>query len=220
MGRTDSFQPLLRLVSAMIGAGLFALSCAGFHHASKSRAGFEDQTTFGCICFLGACFGILLTFAELNWGLFYFFFGFLRYRIGRAAVFVVAGIMIGLIGKNLDRQCACDSYAVLIVEGIACVAMAAVHLVAIFVFGNNTKPVVPPNTGAASPAASASAYQQQPASIVPPASKRAPRSAQKNKSDSTPLEPVTESTPAPQPQSPRSPEGGGGDPNMPAWMKA
>lgn len=201
MGRLESFKTPLRLASAGVGAALFALSCAGFDHVSKSRSAFGDQTTFGCICFLGACFGILLALAELNWGLFYFFFGFLRYRIGRAIMFVVAGIMIGLIGKNLDRQCGCDSYAILIAEGIACVGMAAVHVVAIFAFGNNTKPVVLPNTGTAG---SGAAYQST------------------HTTGSATLEPVSE-TPVPQP-APRSntssPGAGTGDPNMPAWMNA
>ncbi|GAB9472985.1 hypothetical protein Gpo141_00010149 [Globisporangium polare] len=208
----ETFKPMLRLVSAAIGAALFALSCAGFNHVSKAAAsGIQDQTSFGCICFLGCCFGVLLAFAELNWGLFYFFFGFLRYRVGRASIFAIAGIMMGLIGKNLDDQCRCKTYVILIVEGVACVGMAAVHILAIFVYGNNTKPVIPPNAGAAAGAG----YQP---SILPPLPKQPPRSTVKNnaEADSGSLQSITVvEPPVPQPTA-----RGSDNPNQPAWMNA
>lgn len=201
----ETFKPMLQFVSAAIGAALFALSCAGFDHVKKAKAsGIEDQTSFGCICFLGCCFGVLLAFAELNWGLFYFFFGFLRYRVGRAIIFTIAGIMMGLIGKNLDDQCRCKTYVILIVEGVACVGMAAVHILAIFVYGNNTKPVIPPNTGAG--------YHP---SVLPPLPKQPPRSTimNTNATDAGSLQPIAE-PPVPQPTA-RS-----DNPDQPAWMNA
>lgn len=212
MGALASGKPLVRFASAVIAAALLALSIAGFDHlASNTRGTFEGQTTFGCMCFLGVCFGVLLTLAELNWSLFYYFFGFLRYRIGRAVVFAIAGIMIGLIGKNLDDKCDCKAYVVLIVEGVACVGMTLVQLVAIVLYGNNTKPVAPPPPSAS--------YQPTPTGVGPtqPTCPSTSDAALASRASSPSVQ-TTPSADAPTSAAPaaRSAE----DPNHPAWMNA
>uniref|UniRef100_K3WQQ1 MARVEL domain-containing protein n=1 Tax=Globisporangium ultimum (strain ATCC 200006 / CBS 805.95 / DAOM BR144) TaxID=431595 RepID=K3WQQ1_GLOUD len=204
--KLESFKPLLRFVSAGIAVLLFILSCAGFEHVSASKGAFGGASSFGCICFLGCCFSVLLALAELNWGLFYFFFGFLRYRIGRAVLFAVSGIMIALIGKDLDDQCRCKSYVILIIEGAACVGVATLHLFGVFVFGNNAKPSAPPSNGS-------STYQPS-ALVIPPLPKQPPHSA---KTDSTAFEPIVHAPPS---TTARGAGASSNDPNRPAWMNA
>lgn len=204
--KIESFKPLLRLASACIGAALVALSCAGFSHVSTANSTFGGSSSFGCMCFLGVCFGALLTLAELNWGWFYFFFGFLRYRVGRAILFAMAGIMIALIGKNLDDQCGCKSYVILIIEGAACVGASVLHVLGVFVFGNNIKPTASANSGGE--------RTYQPSVVIPPLPKQAPRTA---KTDSSAFEPVVQ---APAPPQLTSASGNATDPNKPAWMNA
>ncbi|OWZ23295.1 hypothetical protein PHMEG_0001843 [Phytophthora megakarya] len=119
---------------------LFVVACMGFNTLKLSIYSVDSQAEFGCLCFLGACFGMLLTFGESKWELFFFFFGFMRYRLGRACIFGVSGIMTALLGKTRDKQCDCSDNAILIIEGIALIVMAALQILAIFVFGNNSAP--------------------------------------------------------------------------------
>ncbi|RLN86306.1 hypothetical protein BBJ28_00001852 [Nothophytophthora sp. Chile5] len=119
---------------------LFILGCVGFNTLQASTYTLESRTSSGCLCFLGVCFGLLLAFGESTWELFFFFFGFMRYRFGRAFVFAVSGIMTALLGKTRDDQCNCEDNVMLIVEGVACIAMAILQMLAIFVFGNNSAP--------------------------------------------------------------------------------
>eukprot|EP00644_Phytophthora_capsici_P007914 jgi/Phyca11/20936/fgenesh1_pg.PHYCAscaffold_77_\ len=78
---------LLRLVSAIVGFMLFVVSCMGFNTIKLSVTAVDTQAEFGCLCFLGVCFGLILAFGESKWELFFFFFGFMRYRLGRSCIF-------------------------------------------------------------------------------------------------------------------------------------
>lgn len=101
-GRLKALKHLLRLASGVTGLLLFVLSCTGFRHVQTSGSTLEGRTTFGCLCFLGVYFGLLLALGEAQREFFFFFFfGFLRYRVGRAVLFAVAGIMMTLTGKSL-----------------------------------------------------------------------------------------------------------------------
>ncbi|KAG6599630.1 KIF-1 binding protein [Phytophthora cinnamomi] len=131
---------LLRLVSAGVGFMLFIVACMGFNTLKLSVYSVDSQAEFGCLCFLGVCFGLLLTFGESKWELFFFFFGFMRYRLGRACIFAVSGIMTALLGKSRDQQCNCSDNVILIIEGVALMAMAIMQTLAMFVFGNNSAP--------------------------------------------------------------------------------
>ncbi|KAL3658222.1 hypothetical protein V7S43_016851 [Phytophthora oleae] len=131
---------LLRLVSASVGFMLFLVSCIGFNTLQLSVNAVDSQAEFGCLCFLGVCFGLILTFGESKWELFFFFFGFMRYRLGRSCIFAVSGIMTALLGKTRDQQCDCSDNLILIIEGIALMVMAVLQMLAIFVFGNNSAP--------------------------------------------------------------------------------
>ncbi|GMF36624.1 unnamed protein product [Phytophthora lilii] len=130
----------LRLASAIVGFMLFIVACIGFNTLKLSVYSVDSQAEFGCLCFLGVCFGLLLTFGESKWELFFFFFGFMRYRLGRACIFAVSGIMTALLGKTRDQQCNCSDNVILIIEGVALIAMAIMQTLAIFVFGNNSAP--------------------------------------------------------------------------------
>ncbi|KAE8889345.1 hypothetical protein PF002_g29226 [Phytophthora fragariae] len=131
---------LLRLARAAVGLMLFIVACMGFNTLKLSVYSVDSQAEFGCLCFLGVCFGLLLTFGESKWELFFFFFGFMRYRMGRACIFAVSGIMTALLGKTRDQQCDCNDNVILIIEGAALLVMAVVQTLAIFVFGNNSAP--------------------------------------------------------------------------------
>jgi hypothetical protein len=130
----------LRLASAIVGLMLFIVSCIGFNTLKLSVYSVDSQAEFGCLCFLGVCFGLLLAFGESKWELFFFFFGFMRYRLGRACIFTVGGIMTALLGKTRNQQCDCSDNVILIVEGVALLVMAILQTLAIFVFGNNSAP--------------------------------------------------------------------------------
>ncbi|KAH7485617.1 hypothetical protein KRP22_006755 [Phytophthora ramorum] len=130
----------LRLASASVGLMLFIVGCIGFNTLKLSVYAIDSQAEFGCLCFLGVCFGLLLTFGESKWELFFFFFGFMRYRLGRACIFAVSGVMTALLGKTRDQQCDCSDNVLLVVEGVALLAMAVLQTLAIFVFGNNSAP--------------------------------------------------------------------------------
>ncbi|KAG1705603.1 hypothetical protein DVH05_003290 [Phytophthora capsici] len=131
---------LLRLVSAIVGFMLFVVSCMGFNTIKLSVTAVDTQAEFGCLCFLGVCFGLILAFGESKWELFFFFFGFMRYRLGRSCIFAVSGIMTALLGKTRDHQCDCSDNLILIIEGIALIVMAGLQVLAIFAFGNNSAP--------------------------------------------------------------------------------
>ncbi|GLD97830.1 hypothetical protein PINS_up006527 [Pythium insidiosum] len=152
---SDDLKPFVRLVSAISGIGLLALACAGFNHLNRSSGSVEGKASFGCMCVLGVIFGALLFLGESKWELFFFFFGFMRYRVGRAIVFCVAGIMIAIIGKNMNDQCRCQSYVLLIIEGVACLGCAALQIAGVFLFGNNTTSMSSSSAGASPPPRSA-----------------------------------------------------------------
>lgn len=210
--RLGALKPALRLASAAVAVALLALSCAGFKHVDSSGATLESRTTFGCLCFLGVCFGALLALSELHWRRFFFLFGFLRYRLGRAFVFAIAGVMMTLMGKTLTDQCDCDSYVLLIVEGVACMAAAVVHFFAIGLFGNNTCPVPSKSAGADTAASTSDGFRlprfQTHARHQPP-----------SESAFSPVVQPTHSAPEPTPAS-ESTRHEDVDPNMPSWMRS
>ncbi|KAF4043243.1 hypothetical protein GN244_ATG04452 [Phytophthora infestans] len=131
---------LLRFVSAVVGLLLFIVACAGFNTLRLSVSSADTQAQFGCLCFLGVCFGFLLAFGESKWEIFFFFFGFMRYRLGRACIFAVSGIMTAILGKTRNQQCDCNDSLLIIIEGVALIVMAILQILAIFIFGNNSAP--------------------------------------------------------------------------------
>ncbi|ETI39072.1 hypothetical protein F441_15114 [Phytophthora nicotianae CJ01A1] len=135
-----SAKGFLRFVSAVVGLLLFIVACAGFNTLRLSDSTVDSQAQFGCLCFLGVCFGFLLAFGESKWELFFFFFGFMRYRLGRACIFAVSGIMTAILGKTRNQQCDCNDNVLIIIEGVALIAMALLQILAMFVFGNNSAP--------------------------------------------------------------------------------
>ena len=164
---TADLKPFIRLLSALVGLALLALACAGFDHLSKTTGALEGQASFGCMCFLGLVFGLLLFCGESKSEHFFFFFGFMRYRIGRAVVFAIAGVMIAIIGKTMNDACKCQSFVLLIIEGVACLACAVLQIVGVFAFGNNSSLVHAKPTSApaatplppSSPAAAEGTYE-------------------------------------------------------------
>ncbi|KAL4106873.1 hypothetical protein PRIC1_004912 [Phytophthora ramorum] len=131
----------LRLASASVGLMLFHRGLHRLQHVEVVRLlPSTARRSSACLCFLGVCFGLLLTFGESKWELFFFFFGFMRYRLGRACIFAVSGVMTALLGKTRDQQCDCSDNVLLVVEGVALLAMAVLQTFAIFVFGNNSAP--------------------------------------------------------------------------------
>ncbi|KAG3077856.1 hypothetical protein PI124_g20087 [Phytophthora idaei] len=135
-----SLNGFFRFASAVVGFMLFIVACAGFNTLKLSVSSVDIQAQFGCLCFLGVCFGLLLTFGESKWELFFFFFGFMRYRLGRACIFAVSGIMTAILGKTRNQQCDCNDNVIIIIEGVALVAMAILQTLAILIFGNNSAP--------------------------------------------------------------------------------
>ncbi|TMW61733.1 hypothetical protein Poli38472_010796 [Pythium oligandrum] len=215
MTERGDLKPLLRLLSAVVGLCLLVLSCAGFHHLGNTTGTLEGQASFGCMCFLGVIFGALLFFGELRVGLFFFFFGFMRYRVGRAIVFTVAGIMVAIMGKTMDDQCRCKKYVLLIIQGVACLACAALQLIGVFTFGNNTTlkaACATPPPAAAPPAAETTYY-------VPPTPQKTAKKAKSPQMDTNELRSV-QAVPSPSPSSPPpSSRGDDESSNMPSWMK-
>ncbi|CAH0475403.1 unnamed protein product [Peronospora belbahrii] len=117
---------------------LFLAACVGLHTFKWSIYNADSQTESGCLSFLGVCLGLLLMFGESTWELFFFFFGFMRYRLGRACIYIISGMMPATLGKARDRECDCNDNVVLIIEGVALIAIAILQLLAIFLFGNNS----------------------------------------------------------------------------------
>ncbi|EGZ23248.1 hypothetical protein PHYSODRAFT_263363 [Phytophthora sojae] len=204
---------LLRLVSAAVGLMLFIVACVGFNTLKLSVYSVDSQAEFGCLCFLGVCFGLLLTFGESKWELFFFFFGFMRYRLGRACIFAVSGVMTALLGKTRDQQCDCSDNVILIVEGVALLAMAVMQTLAIFVLGNNSAP--------------RRSKDSIPTVRVPPAATALPVTAPRSTAlpnETAPFQaiiqpvqqpkPTTQPTALPVPTSPSS----HADSNLPSWM--
>lgn len=203
----------LRAASAVTGALLLVLSCAGFKHARSSGSTLESRTTFGCLCFLGACFGLLLFLAELQREFFFFFFGFLRYRIGRAALFAIAGVMMTLVGKTLTDQCDCDAFVLLIIEGVACMALAVLHTLAICALGNCTTP-----SQKTTSATTSSAEEGFRLPGLPTRGARAPAAQPDASAEFTPVvKPIVE--PSPAVRANREDESSPRDNNMPSWMR-
>ncbi|KAJ0410912.1 hypothetical protein ATCC90586_004433 [Pythium insidiosum] len=165
---SEDLKPLVRLVSAITGLGLLALACAGFDHLNRSSGSVEGKASFGCMCVLGVIFGALLFLGETKWELFFFFFGFMRYRVGRAIVFCVAGIMIAIIGKNMNDQCRCQSYVLLIIEGVACLGCAALQIAGVFLFGNNTTSLGSSSSGASQSARTNNTSNPEASTYTPP----------------------------------------------------
>ncbi|TDH69539.1 hypothetical protein CCR75_002277 [Bremia lactucae] len=131
---------LLRSLSVIVGLMLFVVACIGFKTLNFSFDSVESQAQLGCLCFLGVCFGLLLAFGETTWELFFFFFGFMRYRLGRACIFALSGTMTAILGKTRGQQCNCHDNLILIIEGGALVAMAILQILAILLFGNSNLP--------------------------------------------------------------------------------
>lgn len=129
---------LLCFASTIVGLMLFIVACMGFNTIKLSNYAVDSQVEFGCLCFLGVSFGLLLMLGETTWEHFFFFFGFMRYRLGRACIFTISGMMTVILGKTRNQQCDCNDNVVLIIEGIALIAMAMLQCVAIFIFGNNS----------------------------------------------------------------------------------
>lgn len=213
-GRVKALKQLLRLASAAVGLLLLVLSCAGFRHVDASGATLESRSTFGCLCFLGVCFGLLLALAEAQREGFFFFFGFLRYRVGRAAVFGIAGVMMTVVGKSLTDQCDCATYVLLVIEGAACMAIAVLHTLAICALGNNTKPAGQKSA----PAASDGGFRLP---GLPTAASKPIRPPPPTVTDGEPaftpvVQPATLSPAQPLTAAHRQ----GDDPNLPAWMRS
>ncbi|CAK4644109.1 hypothetical protein LEN26_010660 [Aphanomyces euteiches] len=196
-------KKLLHYLSLASSFCLVLLSVLGFQQlARNSLSSFEQvesTTSDGCLLFLGVTFGALLFLGEFKWELFFFFFGFLRYRFGRAIVYAVSGIMTILMGRTRSSCTECTSYSLLLAEGIALLAVSAFQLVAIAPFGNTTAP----------PAVERQTNSKTALTTLQRDVAREPTVA------APPPPPVFEAKTAP-PESPASPK----NPNMPSWMQA
>ncbi len=134
----SDLKTFLKVLSAIVGLCLLSISIAGFHHLTQTTGSFEGQASLGCMCFLGVIFGLILFLGESKWEVFFFFFGFMRYRIGRAIVLLIAGVMIAIMGKNMNSQCDCQKFILLIIQGAACLGVGVLQVIGVFVFENNT----------------------------------------------------------------------------------
>jgi hypothetical protein len=205
----SQIKGFIRLISALIGLALLILSCIGFDYLGKqNKQDFEAQTSFGCMCFLGVIFGFLLALGETKVELFFFFFGFMRYRIGRAVLFIISGVMTALIGKNMNDKCKCTSFGILIAEGVACIGMGGAQLFSIPFFGNNSAPVSK-NTTVKNDRSKAPANTTVPAAVPiatsMPVAMRSP--------------PFELTVPADATESVQVPKKDEGDSNLPSWMR-
>lgn len=220
MGGVNGFKPLLRLLSAGAGLALTIICCIGFktvNSSASAAASFGGSTNFGCLCFLGVCFGALLTLAETQWEWFFFLFGFLRYRVGRALVFMVTGIMTALIGRKLDQQCKCETYLALIIIGAGCILAGSLHVLVIPLFGNTA---VPAKKGNQAPSSSSSARAAMFTSAPPPAEPAAAKSGiirgpKVVEEASSVFQPIVL---APAPAALPNNKDADGGPDLPSWM--
>lgn len=221
MGGVNGFKPLLRLLSAGAGLALTIICCIGFktvNSSASAAASFGGSTNFGCLCFLGVCFGALLTLAETQWEWFFFLFGFLRYRVGLALVFMVTGIMTALIGRKLDEKCKCETYLVLIIIGAACIAAGSLHVFVIPLFGNTAVPTKKGNQAPSSSSirARATMFTSAPQPAEPAATKSAISRGPKVVEETSPvfqpivLEPATAAS--------TNNKDADGTPGLPSWM--
>nr|CCA23937.1 AlNc14C214G8976 [Albugo laibachii Nc14] len=124
-----NIQSLIAITSAVTSLCLCILSGFGFKRLQNSSDSLANKTNFICLCVLGFLFGGTLALAELQYEVFYIYFGFLRFRAGRAILYVVAGGMTLVIGKNLNL-------ILLIIEGVACLVISSMQVVALFYYGN------------------------------------------------------------------------------------
>ena len=141
----DNVRFLIRLFCTLVSIGLVILSIYGFKQLGKSGtslAQVEASTTSGCLSFLGLVFGLLLFFSETQIETFFVYFGFLRYRIGRAIIYTVTGIMVLVLGRTYGKQCDCSDFVPMIVEGCGCIIAAIIQFISTFVLEGNTAPQV------------------------------------------------------------------------------
>ncbi|KAF0698218.1 Aste57867_11145 [Aphanomyces stellatus] len=138
------FKQLVHYLSLGTAFCLVLLSILGFQQLSHTTMNNLDQveatTSDGCLLFLGVSFGLLLFLGEFKWELFFYFFGFLRYRFGRSILYSVSGIMTILMGRTRSGCTGCTSYTLLIAEGIGLLVVALAQFLSMFIFGNNTAP--------------------------------------------------------------------------------
>lgn len=114
---------ILSIASFLIASLLTVICCAGFKRIYPMHTSIESNTNFICLCLLGVLFGVILAIAELQWEKFYVYFGFLRFRLGRAILYGIAGPMTTLLGRNLKSTVA-------IVEGVGCMLIAVLQVFA------------------------------------------------------------------------------------------
>ncbi|KAL0584962.1 hypothetical protein ABG067_005263 [Albugo candida] len=138
-------QSFIAIASAATSLCLCILSGFGFKRLQHSSDSLDNKTNFVCLCLQGFLFGGTLALAELQWELFYIYFGFLRFRLGRAVLYLIAGGMTLVIGKNLHLT-------LLVVEGVACLVIATIQITASLYYGNRagnqSKSVEPPKENA------------------------------------------------------------------------
>ena len=82
----------------------------------------------------------MLFIGESRWNSFFIHFGFLRYRLGRSCIYLVAGIMTLIIGRTYNTQCDCKDFTLLQVEGACCLLAGLFQLFGIFLFGASSAP--------------------------------------------------------------------------------
>jgi hypothetical protein len=93
----STFRHGLRLLAFGTTICLVILSIVGFQNLGKrspavsSLEDLQATTSDGCLLFLIAGFGVLLFLGEFKWEAFFFFFGFLRYRLGRSILYAISG---------------------------------------------------------------------------------------------------------------------------------
>ncbi|ETV91394.1 hypothetical protein H310_14064 [Aphanomyces invadans] len=220
LGAFAFFKKLVHYLSLVISFCLVLLAVLGFQQLSQSRVSsfeqVESTTSDGCLLFLGVTFGALLFLGEYKWELFFYFFGFLRYRFGRSILYAVSGIMTILMGRTRSSCTGCTTYSLLIAEGVGLLVIAVFQLVSIVVFGNNTAPQ-PPQAPARTEKRTDSGSK---AALVPLSQREINlKSVAISQTSAAPAPPPTspfETKLQAKPPSPTSPK----NPNMPSWMQA
>ncbi|RQM28713.1 hypothetical protein B5M09_012611 [Aphanomyces astaci] len=211
------FKQLVHYLSLATSLCLVLLAVLGFQQLSQSNVTnleqVESTTSDGCLLFLGVTFGALLFLGEFKWELFFYFFGFLRYRLGRSILYAVSGIMTILMGRSRSSCTGCITYSLLLAEGVGLLVIAVFQLLSVVVFGNNTAP--PPQqhdniTNRTESSYSKTALEINLKSVVIADKTAAPPPPP----PSSPFE--TNAKTQAKPSSPTSPK----NPNMPSWMQA
>lgn len=113
---------------------------------SRARAPQRDESQWetpmkllmGCCCILSfSFFGLVLFLTAFESPVVLHLLRCCRFRLTRGLMCYASGIMALLLGTSFNRACGCRNFSILVILGAGLLVNGTLHLVAIFIFGND-----------------------------------------------------------------------------------